>query len=108
MGASLGASPQPAPLSQPQPVPAFGGHGAGAGAGGLSRGGVDVLEEPQEEGMLTAECVLRHAQAQGLQPVVDVRFSHRHLELCKEKREEESLVRDLQGPCLPALCGRTI
>lgn len=44
-----------------------------------------MLEEPQQEGMLTAECVLRHAQAQGLQPVVDVRFSHRHLELCREK-----------------------
>lgn len=28
-----------------------------------------------------AERMLRHAQAQGLQPVVDVRFSHRHLEL---------------------------
>lgn len=40
-----------------------------------------MLEEPEEEGVLTAESVLRHAQAQGLQPVVDVRFSHRHLEL---------------------------
>jgi len=52
---------------------------------------VDVLEEPEEEGVLTAERVLRHAQAQGLQPVVDVRFSHRHLELCGEKGTGDSV-----------------
>lgn len=63
-----------------------------------------MLEEPQEEGMLTAECVLRHAQAQGLQPVVDVRFSHRHLELCREKGNRRSWVRDLAGT-LPACSG---
>lgn len=50
---------------------------------------MDVLEKPKEEGVLTAERVLRHAQAQGLQPVVDVRFSHRHLELCREKRTRD-------------------
>lgn len=87
--------------SQPQPVPAFGGRGAGAGAGGLG-GGVNVLEEPEEEGVLTAERVLRHAQAQGLQPVVDVRFSHRHLELCRDKGTGDLGQGTWRGPCLPA------
>lgn len=86
--------------SQPQPVPAFGGRGAGAGGLG---GGVDVLEEPEEEGVLTAERVLRHAQAQGLQPVVDVRFSHRHLELCRDKGTGDLGQGTWRGPCPPAL-----
>lgn len=55
-----------------------------------------MLEEPKEEGVLTAERMLRHAQAQGLQPVVDVRFSHRHLELCK-RQGQESWVRGHAG-----------
>lgn len=63
---------------------------------------MDVLEEPEEEGVLTAERVLRHAQAQGLQPVVDVRFSHRHLELCREKGTGDLGQGTWQGPCLPA------
>lgn len=58
---------------------------------------MDVLEEPEEEGVLTAESVLRHAQAQGLQPVVDVRFSHRHLELCREKQTGEPRSWNLAG-----------
>lgn len=61
---------------------------------------MDVLEEPEEEGVLTAERVLCHAEAQGLQPVVDVRFSHRHLELCREKGQE-TLVR---GPGRDPAC----
>lgn len=69
---------------------------------------MDVLEEPQEEGVLTAECVLRHAQAQGLQPVVDVRFSHRHLELCREKGNRRPWSGTWQRPCLPSLCGENI
>lgn len=66
-----------------------------------------MLEEPKEEGVLTAERVLRHAQAQGLQPVVDVRFSHRHLELCK-RQGQKSWVRghagDLTYTPLASLC----
>lgn len=62
-----------------------------------------MLEEPEEEGVLTAERVLRHAQAQGLQPVVDVRFSHRHLELCR-RQGQEIPVRGCAGD--PAPCPR--
>lgn len=58
-----------------------------------------MLEEPEEEGVLTAERVLRHAQAQGLQPVVDVRFSHRHLELCKETGTGDPGQGTRWGPC---------
>lgn len=62
---------------------------------------MDVLEEPEEEGVLTAERVLRHAQAQGLQPVVDVRFCHRHLELCRDKGTGDFGQGIRQGPCKP-------
>lgn len=35
---------------------------------------------------LTSQGVLGHTEAQGLQPVVDVRFSHRKLEFCRGQR----------------------
>lgn len=34
---------------------------------------------------LTSQGMLRHTEAQGLQPVVDVRFSHRKLEFCRKE-----------------------
>lgn len=37
------------------------------------------------EDTLTSQGMLRHTEAQGLQPVVDVRFSHRKLEFCGKK-----------------------
>lgn len=39
-----------------------------------------------KEDSLTSQGVLGHTEAQGLQPVVDVRFSHRKLEFCKGQR----------------------
>lgn len=35
---------------------------------------------------LTSQGVLGHTEAQGLQPVVDVRFGHRKLEFCRAQR----------------------
>lgn len=37
-------------------------------------------------GTLTSQGVLGHTEAQGLQPVVDVRFGHGKLEFCREQR----------------------
>lgn len=41
---------------------------------------------PCREDALTSQGVLGHTEAQGLQPVVDVRFSHRKLEFCRGQR----------------------
>ena len=41
---------------------------------------------PCPEDALTSQGVLGHTEAQGLQPVVDVRFSHRKLEFCRGQR----------------------
>lgn len=38
------------------------------------------------EDILTSQGMLCHTEAQGLQPVVDVRFSHRKLKFCRKKR----------------------
>lgn len=50
-------------------------------AGGSPRRAV-----PCGEDALTSQGVLGHTEAQGLQPVVDVRFSHGKLEFCKGQR----------------------
>lgn len=38
------------------------------------------------EDILTSQGMLRHTEAQGLQPIVDVRFSHGKLKFCRKKR----------------------
>ena len=74
-------SPSLSPASPACALPSLPSCGGWHVAGGSPRCAV-----PCGEDALTSQGVLGHTEAQGLQPVVDVRFSHGKLEFCKGQR----------------------
>lgn len=83
---SVGLSGLQFPDSSPHSMKTVQGRGTTAPQG-CSLPVPPTLKLPQVcgEDTLTSQGMLRHTEAQGLQPVVDVRFSHRKLEFCRRK-----------------------
>lgn len=82
---SVGLSGLQFPDSSPHSIKTVWGRGSTAPQGCFPVPPTLKLPQVCGEDTLTSQGMLRHTEAQGLQPVVDVRFSRRKLEFCRRK-----------------------